>query len=199
MTRLKVLKRLVRFAQPVLQRERLEHARCILATAVGVDALAAFGIPARPLSVDVWVVNQPWLDWRDRDPEGPQPADAWLLAGGVGQPKDAPTAPPLVPRSLKPWDGHLVVEVPSMKVLLDLDLRAMARPTKGITLPDAAAFDWDGVNDQTYRIPTGGAIRYAAQRDDRSWEQANDWKRQDWRKTLFVDPLVRAIRKGEPR
>lgn len=195
MTRTKVFRLLTRYVQPVLQREALEHARCILATAVGVDVLADFGIDARPLSVDVWVVNAAWLAWQDDPTPGvSQPADAWMLAGGVGQPKDAPSQAPLVPKSLKPWDGHLVVEVPSSGLLLDLDLRAMTRPTKGIILPDAAAFTWDGLSG-TYEIPGGGAIRYLAQRGDRSWEQANDWKRKDWRKTRFVDPLIKAIRR----
>ena len=188
MTQSKVLDRLVRYAPPILARAAAARHRCILATAVGLDVLAVFDVPAAPLAVLVDLVNQRYLDARAA---GFSAASAIATGGHV-----ITTAPPEytdVPGNA--WAGHLVICTHGG--LIDLDLQQFRRPAFGLELPAAAQFAWrDGLRAREFEVP-GGRLRYEVV-DDRSYEQSKDWYLPH-RRAPIVGDVCRAIRKGAER
>jgi hypothetical protein len=91
---------------------------CINATRTGIDALAAYGVKAKPVSVSMVIANQaasqlieagvPFTEW---------PEHAWSI--GLGH--DNATSPDAG------WNGHLVIEVGNYYVI-DLSGEALHRP-----------------------------------------------------------------------
>lgn len=163
---------------------------CILATAIGIDVLKEFGIEARPLSVQVDVVNRAWLDG--------DVAAAWRLSAGYPPEEAAKMLAPRTNVPTSPWDGHLVIELVGRAALLDLDLKQMARPRHRIVVPPVGWFEgWNGTAGE-WPLADGGRIFYRAKRDDvASWGGARDW----WDRAKRADSVaavVRAIRKGRP-
>jgi len=195
-TRTKVIQRLAVQVPLVFRQHQLKATRCILATSVGLDVLRAFGIEARALSVKLDLVNAAWVRWVEAGkPGGDQAAlklGAWALAAGY------PPEAWGVPKRVVPagsWDGHLVIEVPAMKVLIDLDMQQLNRADKGIVMPDAAVLHLVDSNVATYNTPDGGMLRIEARREDLSFQVARDWWDRPHRQGL-VDEVIRGIRKG---
>jgi hypothetical protein len=196
--RTKILQRLIIDGRQHLNAVVREPA-CILCTAIGCDVLKTFGIDARPLSVQVDVVNQAWLTWTDDGrpggPTGGLARGAWAITCG-GEDTDpthfSPTLLPVEPG--KAWDGHLVIQVE--EGIIDLDLLAFSRPTKNLVLPAAALFAFDAAagQGQAFQID-GHLIRYQPKPADRSWEATRDW-RSITKRQATVDRIVRLIRKG---
>jgi hypothetical protein len=184
-TRAKTLERLIRYAPPILERAAKTRARCILATAVGLDVLRAFDIPAAPLAVHVVLANRAYLRALDR---GASIAGAIVCGGHVLE-----TAPPdYTDRDANMWAGHLVICTHG--ALVDLDLQQMQRPQHGLELPAAAQFPWrDGLRAREFPI-AGAVIRYEVL-DDRTYEQSGDWYLPH-RRAPIVGDVCRAIRKG---
>lgn len=195
MTKSKIVSRLVSDVPVIIDLMfdgRLEHSRCVMATAVGVDVLAAFNIEARPLSVKIDLLNRAYVEFLNGTLAGdPESHGAWRLTGGDPSLEDRLTAKTQVPQPVKPWHGHLVVEIPAMEMLVDLDLRQMNRPQKQIVLPSAAGFRWDGVSGAY--VVNGNVMQYVARRDDVSWEEAPDWKYRQTRWPVCVSACVRSI------
>ncbi len=195
MTPSKVVRRLVSYAPAVIaQWSKPDYPRCILATRIGCDVLRAFALEAAPLPVVVDVANARFFEWAAQGGTREQFLErgCWLI---TNEPKDHfDELPPQVPRPARGTNQHVVLHVPRLGVIVDLDLRQMQRPQKGIVPPDAIMLPWDGV--ETGQAFGWGGVRY------RPWptEVASDWQDAgDWQKgphAGVTEALVRAVRKG---
>lgn len=195
MTRGKVIQRIIELQPVIFERQLGTPNRCILATSVGIDVLAHFGIDARPLSVKVQILNAAWVKWiRAGSPGGAtlvgqmalKNAGGWaVVAGDEDGPEERPGH----------WNGHLVIELPGLRAVMDLDLQQMARPQKGIVIPPAAVFHLADEHGGEYQTQDGGLVQITAKRGDESFRVARDWADQAKRRPL-VDQVIRAIRKG---
>ena len=188
MTRSKVIDRLVTFGPPVIARWARTRARCILATAIGLDVLAAFEIAAEPWPVALTLANGIYLA---RIAAGEHPAMAVTRGGHVMQTADQEE----YDRRLGQWSGHLVIHVPAAEALIDLDLQQLARPERGIVLPAAVVLAWPaGTRRREYALPGGGQLAVLAT-GDRTFTGGRDWTDAAKRAPL-VEQVVRAIRAG---
>jgi hypothetical protein len=203
-TRTKILGRLARFAPPVLDTISKPGPRCVLASALGQETLAAFGISATPYVAQVTVANAAWVAWAEAGFPG---GVTEQLQRGAYLVNNAPdwkggTLPSLNPVVRAPWDGHLALRVgqgDDSDLLVDLDLGALARPTKSIRLPPAvvapliqgrvsADVTMEGVVSRVEYQPL--VAPYA---DD--YQTARDWVERD-RFADLVCLLVKTIRAG---
>lgn len=196
MTPAKIIRRLVEFTPSTLApfiRPDV-HGRCVAATRAGLDVLNRFGIDAEPLAVDVRAFNPAAVQWiLDGSPGGPEEftrRGCYMLTSDV--PDGAPVLPPTRPNGGRGWGRHLVLRVPSRGLVLDLDMRQLARPEFGVDVPDAAAFTWGDAAGLVLDTPGGARIVYTP-RDDRAYLDAPDWRHAS---PAIVDRLARLIRKG---
>jgi hypothetical protein len=174
---------------------------CVMSTSIGLLALSAFDVPADPWSVELTLCNQAWFEWgADKfQPPGIEEQErrgAYILSNtpnwnGVTRKSS---------NTFKPWDGHLVIRahVGVEDYLVDLDLGAMNRPTKGIVVPAAlvTAVQRKADGDQVSGTITGDGgqpthllyrTMVSAVADD--YKQARDW-RQRARFCDVVDEIV---------
>lgn len=189
MTPRKVLARLVEFGPQVIEPWTRIPNHCVLATAIGIDVLARFNIPAEPLACEVKLANRAWLAGVAACPPDLEPD--WVALGARGAWLVATDTPGLVGPGM--WAGHLVISLPHMGAVLDLNLGQMNRPTKAIEVPSAALFPFTPPR-VVYDLPHGCelAIQVSA---DTSWRGAPDWFDES-RRFNVVDELTRAVRKG---
>jgi hypothetical protein len=160
--------------------------RCIAATRHGIEALAYFGIDAKPLKVMLVTGNEAWADWMNAGmPGGTMPEEAWSL--GV----DLDSVRP------KGYAGHLVAWLPREQMLVDLSLGQFARPDRDMPLPKAAAFDvpedffthgaaWSVTDD----VSGKHVVLVYDPRTEKDWLHAPDWQR----KPPLAGTLIRSIR-----
>lgn len=198
MTLTKLLNRLAERGPSVINKHTKPGPHCVLSTTVGQMALARFGVQAEPYPVAVIVCNQAWVDWRDSDYQGgvaeQQRRGAYLLSN----------TPDFKGQSFsyvkidKPWDGHLVLRVPKVQALIDLDLGAFNRPQHNIVLPPAIVapltpegFVSGTFTDKGITTTIGYGPLVAPYAND--YLTARDWVERD-RFAEHVDELVRAIR-----
>jgi hypothetical protein len=178
----------------------LEQARCVLATAVGVAVLREFRVEARPLSVCVDVWNAAFAEWVNAGypggEDGYRTSGAWWLRTAEER-QDIDDARRLRPAPRKPWNGHLVVEVPQYQLILDLDAQQLGRPERNMPMPPAAAFAWRGSAGE-YTLPGPVYVRYEEWPDNVGWMAAKDWCDPTVR-APFVRALVALIGKGAGR
>ncbi len=171
--------------------------RCILATAVGLDVLKHFGLLARPLSVKVAVLSPAWVRWHQAGRPNltlMELADLGVWALTCGFPPDpGMTLGASVPGN-NAWNGHLLIEVPAVKQLVDLNTGQFSRPAKDILFPAVMAWDWNG-QVVSREFGHGMAIRIEPKRDDVSYTAAVDWWNVDRRRPI-VDEIVKLVRKG---
>jgi len=197
MTTGKVLWRLVHYSPLVFDGLVLSRHRCILATRIGIDTLAAFNIEAHPRPVIACVANAPYATWKgcaDRGHRGAPPPEAWAVWSGL----PVEVADPVQPKS---WPGHLVVHVPRAATVLDLDFQAFARPAKLLDTPPAVAVSWPAGlpvchyvgRDRCRRL---FVVRYEDNPDNRGYTAAKDWRSDRAVVRDTVQTLARAIRKG---
>jgi len=199
MTVTKILTRLVRYAPPALQARAKPGPRCVLATRIGLDVLARFGLDAEPRLVVCEAANAAYLQWVEDGAPGGDVGQlargAWLVsndplkrrAGGDGLPRQGPPV-------ASPWDGHLVLRLRDL--LIDLDAQQFARPTHGIVPPAAVVLPWHGEERVGTDFRRGGACCYwpwPADHPIDDWRTAPDWTR-DVRDV--VEAITRAMRKG---
>jgi hypothetical protein len=204
-----VVERLVKYGPTVMIRTAalegctLTQQRCILATGVGVDTLSVFGIEAKPLSLAVEFRNRAWVDYVAALPEGHRltaeelaemdAQGAWVIHTGWPDNERSGKRDLLT----NGWHGHLVIHVPNIdgvgSAIVDLDFRGFARPHKNITVPSAASFMFNG-KPAIYNFPDGCALAIQPKPEDRTWEDAPDW-RDHFRRERTVRALVQAIRK----
>lgn len=197
MTRTKILRRVVQYAPRIISQWARYNGRCVLATRVGYDVLRACGIEAEPIAVIIDVANAPYFAWAAHGGTRDEfrASGCWLISNDPVTPMDE--LPPQVPRPPRGTNQHLVLHVPAVAALVDLDLRQMARPQHQILPPDAIMLPWDGA--ETGQAWGWGAVRY------RPWPAdvvAPDWRAvKDWRgpHAGVTDALIRAVRKGRDR
>lgn len=145
---------------------------CILHTKLAVLQAKRDGIPARPLTCQVSVVNAAMNAIAERLGRAPEPHEwsdeAWGL--GIGYGKD--------PGS-KGYDGHVVLVVGEM-LLLDLTLDQASRPLKDIHLRPGY---FGPVPERFLRGKTTVAftmndslVQYTALPKDRAFRNAPDWR-----------------------
>jgi hypothetical protein len=130
-----ILRALTQVAPPVIRAHSTGGPCCILATRVGQQALAVFGIAATPFPVVLSICNDAWIRWGE---DGYPGGTAEQLRRGAHLITNTPdwhgqSMPSQNPARSRPWDGHLVLRVDTM--LIDLDLGAMSRPQNRIVLP----------------------------------------------------------------
>jgi hypothetical protein len=188
MTPRKILGRLCSFAPPIIAADPAvqQHARCVLACAIGGDVLSAFDIPWVPLPVHATLANAAYIAALAR---GAEPAVAVARGGHYMTTRDAPAGP-------REWAGHLVLWVPSLHVIADLDLRQFERPARGIRPPRPAdVFPWrPEARGLEYTLPGGEVLRYDCT-EDRRFEASPDWCRRE-RRAPLVAAVCRAVRAG---
>lgn len=197
MTTTKLLARLAAVAPAIIAANAKPGARCVFATRIGVDVLAAFGKSATPIPVLVDVANRAYFAWATAGgPGGPDEfrrRGCWVLSNDyppadvpiAGQPSEAVPIP-----VASQWRGHLVFVVGG--TLVDLDAQQFARPRHGMTPPPAIVAPWDG-GVAGIEFPWGG-VRYRPWPADRpltDYRTAGDWTGGPW--VDIVAAVVRAI------
>lgn len=165
---------------------------CLIATRVGIETLRYLGIGARPLVVEAIAGNAAWVEWMKAGAPGAFPADAWNVV--ASSPSDATTVLGEDARLLsRPgFAGHLVVEVTetSEPIILDLDARQFARPSRGIETPDAAIAYWRPGVGAGVDLDDGGVLIYRPHPSPPRFADAIDWRRS----ARLAGPAIRAVR-----
>jgi len=183
MTVSKVLERLLAFAPPLIAASVRVPARCVFATAVGIDVLRRFGIDAHPQAVILRIASARYVAAVQR---GATPVVAVARGGHLME-----IAPSDRVREGH-WGGHLVIALPH--ALLDLDHQQFSRPTVGLQLPPATLIPWPpDARAQVFQY-NGHALRIALTEDE-TFRQAPDWIRVAARQPV-VDRVVHAVRRG---
>jgi hypothetical protein len=155
----------------------LPSGHCILSTRVGLEVLAAFGVPATPVSVTVVAATTAWWAWWNAGHVGAPPPYSVYVKQGHGRPGR--------------WPGHLVLQLADA-TLLDVDLRAFQRPAQGLMPPVAARIPQDATDRGLWTLTwSDGSVAYLVHPEDRSYRRAPDWTG-NWRP--YVGPAVRAVR-----
>lgn len=147
-------------------------ARCIVATAIGLEALRFFGVKAEPFPVGLTIYNAALVQHLD----GGGVPGARIEGGHVLTTFDNQRQR-IITRAGRPyWRGHLVIHLPAARALVDLDLQQLRRPEKGISVPDAAVFNYaeHSIQSQGFRV-NGCMLRYMPS-DDQSWRTSSDWR-----------------------
>jgi hypothetical protein len=195
MTPSKVINRLMRDLPPLLAHTVLSRNRCILATRLGIDALAHFGIEAVPRSVSTAVANDHYVQWHidsvDAVTPIEPPATAHCVWVGVTADDVQPNG---VDETAKTWNGHVVVYVPARTLMLDLDFQAFARPAKRLALPPAVAAEWppdlDVINYQQRDARGRPFVAHYERADGNTgYTVAADWRSE----RPFVAALVKTL------
>lgn len=185
MTSGKILERLITFGPELIEDYTITPSRCVLATAVGIEVLRAFAIDAHPLPVNVSIVNDRYVRLIGR---GMSATTALAQGGHVMVTAGEQVTNP------KEWGAHVVIHLPALRYVLDLDLRQFRRPRYGLEPPPADVFPWPrGRCAGEFKIP-GGLLCYEVIAD-RGFERGRDW----WdsaRREPLVRALVRAVRRG---
>lgn len=198
MTPTKIIERLVHWQPRLFDQLPLVPERCVMATRVGIDVLARFGIAAEPRPVIAGIWNEGYERFRvarEGMPELAPPPDAWSVWAGLPpEVGDRPLGP-------KRWHGHLVVWVPAKGWIIDLDVQAFHRPAKGLVIPDGGLIvPWPRGESIMGRVRCkDGHVLYAQYRRNDANQQflgAPDWRSESF--TNWVDAIERAIRKGGP-
>jgi hypothetical protein len=186
MTTTKILDRLIRFAPPLLDANcKPGVGRCILATAVGLDVLRAFDIAAEPRAVHMKLANAQYIAARLR---GADPVTAVARGGHLMAPNEGL-------RSATSWGGHLVIELPTVGKLLDLDHGQFRRPAHGILVEDADLFDWPANTREREFVGVNRARLVITVVEDDYYQLSKDWTEPSrWRP--LATTLVRAVRAG---
>lgn len=109
---------------------------CVASTRIGIDALRAFGVLARPLPVHVRIFNQEMatLLMAGIKPTGRHTADSeggpWMV--DLGNPVEGD------PRAA----GHVAIAIPALGLLLDPSIDQANRPHKNIRFPAGETLLW---------------------------------------------------------
>ena len=129
-----VIDALVECAPSIIERYSQRRSRCVMATAIGLEVLDYFGIPAKEMPCEVDVFNEIAWKWYQAGCLENAPADAGILSVRMDRPVEA---------NRKEWNGHLVILTKNDSVvIIDLDMQQFNRPEKNILVPSAASFDW---------------------------------------------------------
>jgi hypothetical protein len=178
----KVINRLMEFAPSLIGDKVRVHARCILATKIGIDVLAAFDIKADPCPVRIVMANRRYVRALE---DGASPVTAIATGGHLMVTSDHPN-------TAQAWSGHLMIHVPAKQVLLDLDFRQFSRPAHGINLPETALFEWP--TGTVTRECRNNQVQLAITRtEDDDFRTGADWQGQP-QTTAIVRAVIRSIK-----
>lgn len=195
-----VAEALVECAPPVIARLATEPRRCLLATALGLEVLRYYEVPARPVLAFVGALNAAWCEHVERRhaaglsrlPEedlratGAHCVIASQMAVGPG------------------ISGHVLLRLPG--ALVDLDMQQFRRPQHAIHVPDAAVLEYaDGkeysadlrATTTSYGLEGGGALVVQVVPGEEPWleRRAKDWHRtQRGVYRAQVGEIIRAMR-----
>jgi hypothetical protein len=167
----------------------------ITVAAIAIDVLRAFDIAARPVSVRYDVINRAWRMWSMNHKQGG--IEALMQLGGRALSVGCPASERLPDHELvfpTPWNGHLAVEVPAQRTLLDLGLRRFDRPQFDLRFSDAAGFHIPG-DSWTIDTPDKGRMRIELRRQDRTFEADPAWADVAGRAD-YVRAVVAAVKSG---
>jgi len=197
MTATKAISRLLAWSPIVFGSMALRPRRCIFATRVGLDVLEAFDVAAVARPVVACVANAPYVSWRETDRSAAAPPGAWAVWAGL------PLAPDDPLETGKGWPGHLVVYLPGLAQLLDLDFQQFRRPAKLLDTPPAVVADWPADVNVAHYVGHDArrrlfVARYERNETNRGYVAAVDWDRNRPIIRDTVAALVRLIRKGSP-
>lgn len=163
---------------------------CIFSTKVVCRTAHAMGLRARPLTVEVTLLNPVFAGWfAEHGTDNTMPDDVFERLGNAGgrflvvgdrSPTDDPTK----------WPGHLVAIVEGTEarqppVLIDLSIDQAHRPQKGIVVVDPITFPITYQPFMSQRCDVmrfredGVLIRYTSYPTDDSFKIAPDWQRDD--------------------
>ena len=143
------------------------------------------------------VANSPYVLWKDEDRRRPTPSDAWAVWAGLPPLPDDPI------QNGKGWNGHLVVYVPSLSSVLDLDFQQFRRPLKLLDTPPAIVAEWPRSDTVAHFVGRDACrrlyvVRYEHNPTNLGYTVAKDWRRDRPVIRETVSSLVRMIRKGSP-
>ena len=170
---------------PMTHARQVDRGRCVQATRVGLEALAYFGVTAKPLVTTMMAGNEDWVRWMLDGYPQPMPEEVWSV--GIDP----------EPRSEhRGYPAHLVIEIDGL--LLDLDAGLYARPHKGIHLPPTIFTplrrQGEGRPIAAVDLEDGGAVVYHDRshyhvpppnfRSIGSWKQTATW----------AGPVIRRMR-----
>lgn len=173
---------------PMAHARRTERGRCVQATRVGIEALAYFGIQAKPLVTLFMTGNLAWVEWMLAGQQQPMPDEVWSV--GI-DPEHRPED--------RGYPAHLVIEIEGQ--ILDLDTGLYARPHKGIHLPPTMLIPIrnDGANGRPIAaqdLEGGGAVVYHHRsayhapppdyRGTGAWKETKKW----------TGPVIRRMREA---
>ena len=197
MTTTKAIARLLEWTPLVLDAVLRSRQRCIFATRVGIDVLAAFGIDAEPRPVVACVANSSYVLWKEEDRTRPTPPDAWAVWAGLPALPDDPI------QDTPGWNGHLVVYVPRLSSVLDLDFQQFRRPLKLLDTPPSIVAEWPREQPFAHYVARDAcrrlyAVRYEHNPTNLGYTVSTDWRRERPVIHETVSTLVRLIRKGSP-
>ena len=193
-----VVEALVECAPPVIAALATEPRRCLLASALGLEVLRYYEVPARPVLAFVGCLNAAWVEHVERRhaaglamlPEaevratGAHCVIASNLAVGPG------------------ISGHVLLRLEG--ALVDLDMQQFRRPQHAIHVPDAAVLEYpegkeDSIETATTSYPLEGGGRLVVQvvPGEEPWlaRRAKDWhraQRGEWRHEVGL--IIRAMR-----
>lgn len=178
---------------------------CIASTRVAVDALAYFGIPARPLSVKAAYYNRQAAEHAARIGrllESPEETIAWSKEDGswgigIGYAPDESAQ-----TDAEKWAGHLVA-IAGDRLLIDLSLDQADRPQYDIkfapvsfrlsTEEQAMFLQPEGRIERFYR---GGILFYTAFPHDQSFQNSQNWPsgQADGATARTIERIAQALR-----
>lgn len=153
---------------------------CIASTAIALDVLEYFSIPARPLPVVVSIFNPEAVQMLDKgitDMNEWNKVGAWSVGVGMGE------------RAFRPdrWSGHLVALVDET-ILLDLSLDQASRTEKGIILtPTKAPMPDDFFTGSPLVGELNGCTVIYKYKANEEFRNAPDWKEKRRRRTAVYD------------
>lgn len=113
---------------PAILDKYFKPTRCIVATRLGIEALAYFGIPASPLPCRVDIFNPEYCKLRAAgvaDPNELLAGGAYMVSIDAGNHRGG-------------YGGHLMIELPDG--VMDLNFGQFSRPLKNMTLPEVMGF-----------------------------------------------------------
>lgn len=172
---------------------------CCIATARAVTrTLERVGVECEAVPTAAFAFNAEYrrrVMAGERPPEGRDELHEWCAQTGA---YSVGAAPGMV--AGPGFNGHVVVWVPRADALFDGSLDQFARPSKGLKLPGAAAFEYPGAGTALRRgqmveidLPDGGVLAYKGIGDESFRRRSPDWTRTA-RTDRVVGELVRAIK-----
>lgn len=150
---------------------------CLNATRVLIEVLGAFDIRVEPMTVKSMVMNRKMWDMVNAHGDWPSKElmDEWVKEGAWTVGCDG------VDRGMGGWAWHLVGV--SKNHIIDSSSRQMARPARGITVPDVLTIPGNiqafKAGGPVYAEGEDAIVTYQAQPDNKEYLQMSGFRRHD--------------------